>query len=249
MRPGGDHPGARPPCGRRSRSRPERWSSDPCAGVGRRSPSIGPAQVQAATEKTLLVGLLLGQPEVGGVVPEIAAHRGARRRRAARARRSGRECRPGRVSCLARAAGPHAGRREPLPGARRAGSTRVARNDPGGAEHLVRLDQDPKRPFLAADVGMKGLALLAIGVADLRQRRIRRDAQNDQRVDIKAEGRQGGRPSRVRCVSTARQSTWDATDETSNGHRSDARSAGDGCRGRRSIRPAAIRPLARRLRK
>ena len=33
---------------------------------------VGPAQVQAATEETLLVGLFLGQPEVGGVIPEIA---------------------------------------------------------------------------------------------------------------------------------------------------------------------------------
>ena len=33
---------------------------------------IGPAQVQTATEETLLVGLFLSQPEVGGVIPEIA---------------------------------------------------------------------------------------------------------------------------------------------------------------------------------
>ena len=33
---------------------------------------VGPAQVQAAAQEPLLVGLLLGQPEIGGLVPEVA---------------------------------------------------------------------------------------------------------------------------------------------------------------------------------
>ena len=62
------------------------------------------------------------------------------------------------------------------------------------AEHLIGLDQHAECPFLAADVGMEGLALPAIRVADLLERRIRRDAKHDLRVDVKAEGRQGGGP-------------------------------------------------------
>jgi len=59
----------------------------------------------------------------------------------------------------------------------------------GRAEQLIGLDQHTECPFLAAGVGMEGLALLVIGVADLLQRRIRRDAKDRLRVDVKAEGR------------------------------------------------------------
>ena len=64
----------------------------------------------------------------------------------------------------------------------------------GRAENLIRLDQHAECPFLPADVGMEGFALPAIRVADLLQRRIRRDAQDRLRVDVKAEGSQAGSP-------------------------------------------------------
>ncbi len=60
-------------------------------------------------------------------------------------------------------------------------------DDPGRAEQLVRLADDAEDPVLAAGVGMVALGLLAVGVADLLERRVGRHAEDLERVDLEAE--------------------------------------------------------------
>ena len=59
------------------------------------------------------------------------------------------------------------------------------------AEHLVGLHEDAKRPILAPGIGMVHLGLQLVGVANLLEARLGRNAQYLMRVDLKAEERQG----------------------------------------------------------
>ena len=127
-----------------------------------RLPLVGPAQVQAAAQEAIFVGHALGEPEILGIVPEIAYAEELDGDDAGGVHvlvvdagvdglgvRSGR----GRGAC-----GDVAG----------AGRLDVrGPGDAGRAEHLVRLTEDPERPVLAAGVGMIALGLLLVGVADL----------------------------------------------------------------------------------
>ena len=60
-------------------------------------------------------------------------------------------------------------------------------DDAGRGEQLVRLAEDAEDPVLAAGVGMITLGLCAVGVADLLERGVGRDAEDLERVDLEAE--------------------------------------------------------------
>src|SRR4051794_7197267 len=60
-------------------------------------------------------------------------------------------------------------------------------DDPVRAQDLVRLRQDAKGPFLAADVGMVLLGLASIRLADLEQRGAGSNTEDGVRVDLNAQ--------------------------------------------------------------
>src|SRR5579883_1442220 len=60
-------------------------------------------------------------------------------------------------------------------------------DDSRRAQQLVGLGEDAEGPILAAGVGMVLLGLLAVGIADLLQGRVGRDAQHLERIDLEAE--------------------------------------------------------------
>src|SRR5262249_12539512 len=144
---------------------------------------IGPAQVQAAAQEPLVFRDTLGQPEIAGIVPEVSHAEMLH----------GDD--PGGVDILivdacvdglGLGAGPSTG----------CGPARTGRgldlgraDDPRRAQQLVGLGEDAEGPILAAGVRMVFLGLLPVGVANLLQRRLGRDAQDLERIDLETEQR------------------------------------------------------------
>src|SRR5262245_8097181 len=67
----------------------------------------------------------------------------------------------------------------------------------GRAEHLVRLHQDSEGPLLPSHIGMEHLGLTTIGVANLFQSGVQRNAQDRVRINLEAKRRQSERSSGV----------------------------------------------------
>ncbi len=157
---------------------------------------IGPTEIQTTAQESLLIGYGLAKPEVAGVVPEIPDAEVLDSNDVGGVDVFIVETRMDGLGVGLAGVGARG-----WPDGRPRGLEMGGAGDPGRAEQLVGLTEDAERPILAASVRVKSLRLLPVSVADLLQRRIGRDPEDFERVDLEAD--QGHVASRCRGTCTA----------------------------------------------